>query len=771
MGQRLKPYRKEDEKENFKFKQGGVAMEFSFPSGKITFQSILLMLLLGGVISLIGRYLLGAVFPELDNLSREGSGLGNFLKILLSLGLGYGIGFGVYGGGRIGKNRNPWIGIVIGRQVVRQTLIPFFVLVGILVSPKGSLAQQVKEEVLANVKVIRVVVDQSYREADKVTLPFFEVTKYILERYGGFRVVGKDSKTYDATLHIKAEGTPLGANYIGSFSGYHYSGAKIKGESLFSVKNETFKWTFLYILSPPTTISSSYRSPNDAPFKEVFDEVFYLHIMEVLSNLKGINPLISALKDSDWRVRMGAAYALGKIKDSRAVESLISALKDSEWRVREKAAKALGEIKDSRAVEPLISALKDESWWVRKAAAIALREINPKWMETEEAKRKVPEFISALKDKDSDVRWEAAETLGKIKDPRAVEPLISALKDESSDVRIAAAKVLGEIKDPRAVEPLITLLKDKGWLITLLKDKGLLEDKDWNVRQAAAYALGEIKDPRAVEPLISALKDVNSDVRIAAAKALGKIKDPRAVKPLISALKDSNSFVRREAAYALGKIKDPRAVKPLISALKDESSGVRREAAEALGEIKDPRAVKPLISALKDISLSEEAAKALGKINPKWMETEEAKRKVPEFISALKDSDWMVRQAAAYALGEIKDPRAVKPLISALNDSHWSVRQAAAEALGKIKDPRAVELLISALKDVNSDVRIAAAKVLGEIKDPRAVEPLISALKDSDWIVRQAAAEALKEITGKDFGEDQRKWQEWWEKSKGRLQK
>jgi len=91
------------------------------------------------------------------------------------------------------------------------------------------------------------------------------------------------------------------------------------------------------------------------------------------------------------------------------------------------------------------------------------------------------------------------------------------------------------------------------------------------------------------------------------------------------------------------------------------------------------------------------------------METEEAKRKVPEFISALKDSDWMVRQAAAYALGEIKDPRAVKPLISALNDSHWSVRQ--------------------------------------------------------------AAAEALKEITGKDFGEDQRKWQEWWEKSKGRLQK
>jgi len=405
VGQRLKPYRKEDEKENFKFKQGGVAMEFSFPSGKITFQSILLMLLLGGVISLIGRYLLGAVFPELDNLSREGSGLGNFLKILLSLGLGYGIGFGVYGGGRIGKNRNPWIGIVIGRQVVRQTLIPFFVLVGILY-PKGSLAQQVEEEILANVKVIRVVVDQSYEEADKVTLPFFKVTKYILERYGGFRVVGKDSKTYDATLHIKAEGTPLGANYIGSFSGYHYSGAKIKGESLFSVKNETFKWTFSYTLNPPQEISSSYRGPNDAPFKEVFDEGFYPHIMKVLSNLKGINPLISALKDESWRVRQAAAYALGEIKDPRAVEPLISALKDSDWRVRRGVAYALREIKDPRAVEPLISALKDSDWRVRQAAVIVLGEIKDP--------RAVEPLISALKDIDPNVRWPAAEALKKI---------------------------------------------------------------------------------------------------------------------------------------------------------------------------------------------------------------------------------------------------------------------------------------------------------------------------------------------------------------------
>ena len=55
---------------------------------------------------------------------------------------------------------------------------------------------------------------------------------------------------------------------------------------------------------------------------------------------------------------------------------------------------------------------------------------------------------------------------------------------------------------------------------------------------------------------------------------------------------------------------------------------------------------------------------------------------------------------------------AVEPLSAALKDEEWDVRQAAAEALGEIKDPRAVEPLIAALKDKDSDVRKAAAEAL-----------------------------------------------------------
>uniref|UniRef100_A0A7C2K2T5 HEAT repeat domain-containing protein n=1 Tax=candidate division WOR-3 bacterium TaxID=2052148 RepID=A0A7C2K2T5_UNCW3 len=181
-----------------------------------------------------------------------------------------------------------------------------------------------------------------------------------MERYGGFHVVERDSKTYDATLLIKARGTPLGAYYIGDISGYHYSGAEIKGESLLLVKDKTFKWTFSHRREPAGTIYWRYPTPNDALFKEVFNEVFYSHIMKVLSALRGIEPLISALKDVNWHVREAVAYALGEIKDLRAVEPLISALKDVNSSVRRAAAKALEEITGQNFGE---DQAKWQEWW------------------------------------------------------------------------------------------------------------------------------------------------------------------------------------------------------------------------------------------------------------------------------------------------------------------------------------------------------------------------------------------------------------------------
>jgi len=149
--------------------------------------------------------------------------------------------------------------------------------------------------------------------------------------------------------------------------------------------------------------------------------------------------------------------------------------------------------------------------------------------------------------------------------------------------------------------------------------------------------------------------------------------------------------------------------------------------------------VKGLVKALgwrKDQHVRGAAATALGQLGDP--------RAVNPLIRALNDSDGGVRGATATALGQIGDTHAVNPLITVIQNDEWSVREAAVAALGNI-GAHAVGPLIAALHDQDEYVRRAAAEALGQIGDPRAVEALISAL-DESAAARQAAAEALGQI-------------------------
>lgn len=252
---------------------------------------------------------------------------------------------------------------------------------------------------------------------------------------------------------------------------------------------------------------------------------------------------------------------------------------------------------------------------------------------------------------------------------------------------------------------------------------------DSSVQSAAGTALvdiGNITKPDDIECILAALADSNKDVRSIAAVACHQICDPRVVTPLISVVKDTNQFwfLRWRAASRLGDIKDPRAVEPLISVLESEDQdgdtecNVRRHAAGALAEIGDPRAVEPLIAALKDDN-------AL----MRW-DADEA----------------LVRIGAA----------AVEPLISALKDTYEVKRWMVMGEPGS--DNRETYL---------DTVRFWAARALGQIGDPRAVKPLTVALQDRNVRVRQAASASLARITGMTAGwpaprSQQGKWWKFW---------
>ena len=68
-------------------------------------------------------------------------------------------------------------------------------------------------------------------------------------------------------------------------------------------------------------------------------------------------------------------------------------------------------------------------------------------------------FTTMLSDDDEVSRMKAAEALGRMEDPRAVDELIGTLWDDDARVRLKAAWALGRIGDRRAYAPLQRLYR------------------------------------------------------------------------------------------------------------------------------------------------------------------------------------------------------------------------------------------------------------------------------------------------------------------------
>jgi HEAT repeat protein len=187
----------------------------------------------------------------------------------------------------------------------------------------------------------------------------------------------------------------------------------------------------------------------------------------------------------------------------------------------------------------------------------------------------------------------------------------------------------------------------------------------------------------------------------------------------------------------VGCLRDARAIEPLLTLLTDSDSSVRAQAAESLGRVGDARAIGPLVEALGDrrYDVCRMAARSLARLGWRPGCNECGAR----YYLALHMIDRAVEMGSCV----------VKPLVTVLleDDSH-SMRAAAARALGEIGDERAVGPLIACLNNtsVPEVVRMAAAEALGAIGDSSALRPLRTALLDHDPEVRDTAKQALDQI-------------------------
>lgn len=121
----------------------------------------------------------------------------------------------------------------------------------------------------------------------------------------------------------------------------------------------------------------------------------------------------------------------------------------------------------------------------------------------------VRQVLSELRDVSKEKRRTAVMKLGMMGGDEAVRALMVAVANHNEDllVRGRAAMMLGKLGDPRAVEPLIRALDAPGFQTPLY----------------AAQSLGKLGDPRAIEPLLRVIESHNDKTREAAQEALEKL--------------------------------------------------------------------------------------------------------------------------------------------------------------------------------------------------------------------------------------------------------
>jgi HEAT repeat protein len=227
---------------------------------------------------------------------------------------------------------------------------------------------------------------------------------------------------------------------------------------------------------------------------------------------KAIQLLLHALKDTEAEVRIAACLALGLFKDPSTFDDITNVLLDDpKIEVRQAAAQALGNTQHSAALSYLLEALHDSYWWYEREYAAR-------------------DLLLAI------------EKMG----AAAVNPLIEALQDKEGTVRKFAAILLGKLGDPRAIEPLSMALYDM----------------HHEVGKVSAESLAQFGVP-AVDVFVEALSHPEMWIRIHAIAALSKIRDARVTPILLEMLNDPEREVKKQVIESLGNLKDPRAVSSL----------------------------------------------------------------------------------------------------------------------------------------------------------------------------------------------------------------
>ncbi len=219
----------------------------------------------------------------------------------------------------------------------------------------------------------------------------------------------------------------------------------------------------------------------------------------------------------------------------------------------------------------------------------------------------VPRLLKEMDSPHTQVRFEVAHLLGRIRDRRAVPALIVALGDKSANVSQTAAWALGAIRTPEAVPALLSYAND----VSI----GMRKQVIWALGACHADSLAPALKDSSRTVVMRGLRDGEADVRVGAVLALRELGVGGALDEVIALAADPSADVRyliaqlleqlASGAYrrALGDLPQEtrdRVAIALMGLLGDSAQSIRTHAMRGLGQSGYTRA----IAALKPLSAS-----------------------------------------------------------------------------------------------------------------------------------------------------------------------
>lgn len=421
------------------------------------------------------------------------------------------------------------------------------------------------------------------------------------------------------------------------------------------------------------------------------------------------------------QLRTGVMEAI-KVAGDSAVPVLIDHLEGRTPGDPESAVRLLRDLRDRRATPALVAELSRGRVGHELVLDALARAADP---------RALLPVLGLLSSPDDLLRQQAMTALRELIGPgaRAADIIVRMLADPVLDIRIMAAEYLGIIGSPVAVDPLLRVVA---------------EAPENRLRGAAVTALGRIGDRRAARALLGVLGSGPPALQGLAADALMDVGGPDAAGPLLQMIGDPRG-PRLEAARALGGVlrgrRDDRSRQALEKLADGDSLPVALAAIAALGAMGDPAAGPALQELARSYNPHRQraAVEALGNLGDRGA--------VPLLIDLLAAGDDRVASAAAWALGKLGDPRAVAPLLAAVPRRGWGTAANASAALALLAPRDAGKPLLALLRHRDRLVRINVAHALAAAGVATAAAPLGKQLAaDPSPLARIAAARALSRL-------------------------